>query len=198
MNDDHRPKRSGTSRVGGDGEVEVFVADEQGDVEVDLERWRDLAVNVLTDLGVRGAAELSLLFVNTDEIAALNEEYLGSVGPTDVLAFPIDANDVEIAAGPGSSSKGPSRVEPDTSELPLLLGDVVICPEVARGQAPTHAGNLDDELALLVVHGVLHVMGHDHAEDEEAARMRAEELRLLSAHHWHGPVPDGFRQEHPS
>jgi len=198
MNDDPRPRRAGSSRIGGDGELEVFAADEQGDVEVDLERWRDLATAVLADLGVRGAAELSLLFVNEDEIAALNEEYLGSTGPTDVLAFPIDANDVEVAAGPGSSSKGPSRVEPDTSELPLLLGDVVICPAVAIAQAPTHAGNLDDELALLVVHGILHVMGHDHAEDDQALRMRAEELRLLSAHHWHGPVPDGFRQEHQS
>ena len=67
MNDDHRPRRAGTPRIGGDGELEVFAADEQGDVEVDLERWRDLATAVLADLGVRGAAELSLLFVNEDE-----------------------------------------------------------------------------------------------------------------------------------
>lgn len=196
MNDGKGPRKAGTGRVGGDGELEVFVADEQGDIEVDLERWRTLALAVLADLGVRGAAELSLLFVADDEIAVLNEEYMGASGPTDVLAFPIDAADVETAAGPGNASRGPSRVEPDTSDLPLLLGDVVVCPSVAAAQASTHAGTLDDELALLVVHGILHVLGHDHAEPEQTARMRAEEVRLLTAHHWGGPAPEAFRQEH--
>lgn len=193
-----RPRRPGPSRVGGDGEVEVFAADEQTDVPVDLERWRTLAVDVLADLGVRGAAELSLLFVTVDEIAALNEEYMGAPGPTDVLAFPIDAADATVSSGPGAPSRGPARGEPDPGDLPLLLGDVVVCPSVAAGQAATHAGSLDDEFALLVVHGILHVMGHDHAESAEAERMRAEEMRLLAAYHWRGPAPSGFRQEHPA
>jgi probable rRNA maturation factor len=77
-----------------------------------------------------------------------------------------------------------------------LLGDVVVCPAVALRQAPTHAGTLDDELALLIVHGVLHVLGRDHAEPDEAAEMRARELALLQTHHWSGPAPAGFRQEH--
>ena len=80
--------------------------------------------------------------------------------------------------------------------MPLMLGDVVICPEVARDQAPQHAGTLDDELALLIVHGVLHVLGRDHAEPAEAAEMRERELALLQEHHWHGPAPAGFRQQH--
>ena len=80
--------------------------------------------------------------------------------------------------------------------VPVLLGDVVVCPAVAAEQAPSHAGTLDDELALLVVHGVLHVIGHDHADADEASLMRARELEHLQRHHWHGPVPDGFRQEH--
>ena len=58
-----------------------------------------------------------------------------------------------------------------------------------------HAGTLDDELALLVVHGVLHVLGHDHAEPDEATAMRSRELELLERHHWDGPAPAGFRQE---
>ena len=82
------------------------------------------------------------------------------------------------------------------TDVPLLLGDVVVCPDVAREQAPDHAGTLDDELALLVVHGVLHVLGHDHAESGDTALMRAKELELLSAHHWSGPAPAGFRQDH--
>ncbi len=79
--------------------------------------------------------------------------------------------------------------------VPVLLGDVVVCPAVAAQQAESHAGTLDDELALLVVHGVLHVLGHDHAEPDEAVHMRAREVELLQLHHWHGEPPPGFRQE---
>jgi probable rRNA maturation factor len=67
--------------------------------------------------------------------------------------------------------------------MPLLLGDVVVCPSVAERQAPEHAGGYDDELALLVVHGVLHVLGHDHAEPEETAVMQARERALLDEFH---------------
>ena len=81
------------------------------------------------------------------------------------------------------------------ADEPVLLGDVVVCPAVAAEAAPTHAGTLDDELALLVVHGCLHVLGYDHAEPDQTRVMRARELELLTAHHWGGPAPDGFRQE---
>lgn len=80
--------------------------------------------------------------------------------------------------------------------MPLLLGDVVLCPAVAARQAPDHAGTVDDEIALLVVHGVLHVLGYDHDEQAAADAMRARELSLLQEHHWGGPAPEGFRQEH--
>ena len=101
---------------------------------------------------------------------------MGKDAPTDVLSFPLD--------------------EDTTPGVPVLLGDVVVCPSVAAEQAHSHAGTLDDELALLVVHGILHVVGHDHAESHEASEMRARELEHLQRHHWRGPVPDGFRQEH--
>ncbi len=154
----------------------VVAADEQDEVAVDVDRWCRLARAVLTTEGARG--ELTLTFVDRDEIALLNREHLGKVGPTDVLSFPLDPAD-EPSAG-----------------LPVLLGDVVVCPAVAAGQAPEHAGTLDDELALLVVHGVLHVLGHDHADPEQAARMRGRELALLGEHHWAGTPPPAFRQEH--
>jgi probable rRNA maturation factor len=157
------------------GVVTIVVSDEQTDVEVDADRWADLASAVLQAEGRTG--ELTLTFVDRDEIAALNIEHLGGSGPTDVLSFPLDD---AAAAIPG---------------VPVLLGDVVVCPAVAAAQAPTHAGTLDDELALLVVHGVLHVLGHDHAEDADAAVMRARELASLQVHHWHGPPPAAFRQE---
>jgi probable rRNA maturation factor len=175
----------------------VFVADEQTGMTIDIARWQRLAELVLRDEGVRGLAELSVLYVSEAEIAELNEDYMGAKGPTDVLAFPIDAADAEIVLHNQPPNRGPDRSPPDTGDMPLLLGDVVICPVIAERQFATHAGTLDDELALLLVHGVLHVLGHDHHEPEATASMRARELALLEAHHWGGPAPAGFRQEQP-
>ena len=108
--------------------------------------------------------ELSLSFVDDDEMARLHERYMQEAGPTDVLTFPLDDDDV------------------DESGV-RVLGDVVVCPAVAQRQAPDHAGSYDDEMALLVVHGVLHVLGHDHAEPEETAVMQARERDLLDRFH---------------
>jgi len=192
-----RPRLGGRQKVGGDGDPEVFVADEQRSVPVDVARWRVLGEGILDAEGVRGNVELSLLFVEEDDIAALNEQFLGHTGPTDVLAFPIDAVDVDVMSSPTSGHSGPDRPPPDPTDQPLLLGDVVICPVVAERQASDHAGSYDDEVALLVVHGILHVLGHDHAEPNETALMRRRELELLVSLHWHGTAPVGFRQEQP-
>ena len=162
--------------------VTVVAADEQGatdGVAVDVDRWAAVARAALAAEGAHG--ELTLTFVDRDEIAALNAEHLGHDGATDVLSFPLDADD-----------------DPPQAGVPVLLGDVVVCPAVAVEQAAAHAGTVDDELALLVVHGVLHVLGHDHATPGEIVAMRGRELELLQAHHWHGPPPAGFRQEHRS
>jgi probable rRNA maturation factor len=75
------------------------------------------------------------------------------------------------------------------------LGDVIVCPIVAERQASTHAGNFDDEVALLLVHGILHVLGFDHHDEETKTVMRARELAILTKHHWAGPAPVEFRQE---
>ena len=196
---DGPPRLRRRVRVGGNTEAEVFCADEQSEVPIDLERWQSLARSVLGDEGIRGGTELSIFFVEVDDIAELNHEHMGMSGPTDVLAFPIDAGEVvEVVSGPTGASRGPDRSPPDRGDLPLLLGDIVICPAVARDQAPDHAGNLDDELALLVVHGTLHVLGWDHDSESATENMRQRERQLLEAHHWHGPVPVGFRQEQPN
>ena len=192
-----RPRTAAKPRIGGDGEPEVFCADEQADLVVDLTRWQALATQVLHAEGVRGLAELSLIFVNEAEITELNAEYMGKERPTDVLSFPIDAVEADIVLHAAPPSRGPDRSPPDPGDMPLLLGDVVICPAVAAAQAPDHAGTVDDELALLVVHGVLHVLGYDHAEPDETAAMRARELALLQEYHWGGEVPAGFRQDQP-
>jgi probable rRNA maturation factor len=156
------------------GEVKVFGADEQQAAPVDVRRWADLARNVLVAEGVRGDAELSLLFVDEDTICGLNRRFMDADGPTDVLAFPIDPSAGAAAIPADTGLPGPA---------PLLLGDVVVCPAVAERQAPEHGASYDDELALLVVHGVLHVLGHDHAEVDEAALMQARERELLARFH---------------
>ena len=154
-----------------DADVSVVVLDDQDDVELDPQRWMQLAAAALAAEGVRGPAELGLSFVDEARIAELNREHLGGDGPTDVLAFPIDPE--------------PFEARPTDPVVPVgrLLGDVVVCPAVAARQADAAGHAVADEIALLVVHGVLHVVGHDHAQADEAALMRAREQAILQAHH---------------
>jgi probable rRNA maturation factor len=162
--------------------VSVFAADEQSALSIDTIRWIKLAEAVLAEEGVRGDTEVSILFVDEDAIADLNSRFLGKDGPTDVLAFPIDEEPAEGGRTPDSGGTGPGY-SPGPEEAPTLLGDVVICPTVADRNAPEHAGNLDDELALLLVHGLLHLLGMDHEDQEEAEAMEAKEKKLLARHH---------------
>lgn len=173
----NRPKRR---RRADDGEVEVFVADEQADHPIDVAQWEGLARLVLEAEGVTGDAELALLFVDEATISELNTTFMGVAGPTDVLAFPIDDDDVGVGRSPDGSTSGPDR-DP-FSDVPLLLGDVVICPAIAARNAPSHAGTYLDEIALLVVHGTLHVLGWDHATEEETTAMQARERELLNSY----------------
>ncbi|MGH9107093.1 MAG: rRNA maturation RNase YbeY [Acidimicrobiales bacterium] len=162
--------------------VEVFAADEQSDRPVDALRWARLAEAVLDEEELPGDAELSVLFVDERSIAELNRRFLGQDGPTDVLAFPIDEEPVESGRSPDSGGTGPGMPS-EPEDMPLLLGDIVICPAVAYRNAPGHSGNYEDELAVLVVHGLLHLMGMDHEEDDEAEEMEARERELLSRHY---------------
>ena len=157
-------------RTAPSGALEVLVADERAedgrpeDEPVDVERWRRLAVSVLEGEGVTGPAELSVSFVDDGVMAELNAVHMGGSGPTDVLSFPLDAEPDPLAA----------------TGAPRLLGDVVVCPSVARANA-VPPGGYEAELALLVVHGVLHVLGMDHAEADEAEAMVARERHHLAA-----------------
>jgi probable rRNA maturation factor len=165
--------------------VQVFAADEQTAQPVDCLRWITLARSVLEAEGVRGEAELALLFVDEQSIAELNKRFLGKATPTDVLAFPIDDDTVTSGRWPDSGGTGPGEAsaEADHDDLPVLLGDVVICPAIAAANAPDHAGTYDDEIALLVVHGILHLLGMDHADDDEAEAMEQRERDLLERFH---------------
>ena len=132
---------------------------------MDSERWSFLATRILTE-AYPGIAwiELGVHFVDPEAIAALNRDHLGGNGPTDVLAFPVDL---------------PGEV-PDGS--PVLLGDVVLCPAVAAGQASDHSREGDAELSLLLVHGILHLLGHAHADPEGRVVMQRLEQELLERH----------------
>ncbi|MEO6121490.1 MAG: rRNA maturation RNase YbeY [Acidimicrobiales bacterium] len=167
---------------------EVFAADEQNAHPVETLRWVRLARSVLEAEGVRGDAELSMLFVDEPAIAELNRRFAGNDAPTDVLAFPIDEDPVEGGRFPDSGGSGPGWIPPEEDELPLLIGDVVICPAVASRNAASHGQSYEDEVALLVVHGVLHLMGMDHVEHEEAEAMERREQELLDRFHRHPQV----------
>ena len=151
----------------------IHVTDDQDDVQLDMMRYQQLATAVLERQGVNRASELSVIFVSSNVIAELNQQHMGHQGPTDVLAFPID----EHATQPQ-----------DTSDTPLLLGDVVICPSVAadncssnKNSYPGHRGTVTDEIDLLVVHGILHVLGMDHADEHEQQQMQKSERTHLAA-----------------
>jgi probable rRNA maturation factor len=188
------PSSDQLSGGSGPGTVEVFVADEQDALSIDTDRWLRLAVQVLAAQGVTGRhtadIEMSLYFVDEVAISALNQQYMGKEGPTDVLSFPIDGEDAMSIPG-GRAPDNDDRFDDDDDEQPLLLGDVLICPTVAQRNAsehagPHHDGSVDDELALLVVHGILHLLGMDHVVEAEAEVMEARERDLL--HLFHRPI----------
>jgi probable rRNA maturation factor len=160
--------------------VVVFGADEQADATVALEALVALSTRVLEAEGARGGAEVSLLFVDEATITELNERFLSHEGPTDVLSFPLEDEPLGSGRTPDAGGTGPG--EELEEEVPDLLGDVVVCPKVAQANAARDGVVYEDELALLVVHGTLHLLGWDHERDDEATAMEARERELLLAH----------------
>jgi probable rRNA maturation factor len=161
--------------------IDVFAADEQQVHQIDVARWAGLARQVLQARGVKGETEVSLLFVDEEAIAALNEQFLGKTGPTDVLSFPIEDEPGPTGRSPDFGGSGPGS-SAEQGAL-TLLGDVVICPIVASRNAVEHEVPFEDEVALLVVHGLLHLLGMDHEIEAEAERMEAVEQQLLTRFH---------------
>jgi probable rRNA maturation factor len=161
--------------------IDVFVADEQQAHPVDVARWARLARQVLEARGVKGETEVSVLFVDEAAMAGLHEQFLGKTGPTDVLSFPIEDEPGPTGRSPDFGGSGPGTSAEEGALT--LLGDVVICPEVAARNAVEHGVPFEDEVALLVVHGLLHLLGMDHEQDAEAERMETLEQQLLSRFH---------------
>jgi probable rRNA maturation factor len=137
--------------------VAVFVANEQ-DLPVDEVRLSTLARHTLASEDV-DEVELSVLFVTSEHMKQLNSRFAGNDFATDVLAFPMMEED----------------------ESATILGDVVICPEVARGNATRLGSDYGHEMDMLVVHGTLHLLGYDHQNDADKARMDARQERVLNS-----------------
>jgi len=141
----------------------VVVFDRQRDLILDEGRWARLMRRVLAEEQVSVPWEAGLSFVDAEEMAALNSAHRKVNRPTDVLAFGADD---------GSAPRGPDE--------PRLVGDVVICPSVAAANAEASGRSFQDEMALLVVHGALHLLGYDHVEDCDAEKMQGREQEMLA------------------
>jgi probable rRNA maturation factor len=137
----------------------------ESDVDVDVETLGRQARFVIERLRIHPQAELSVVLVGEEAMTDLHVRWMNEPGPTDVLSFPMD----ELRR-PGDDD------EPE----PGMLGDVVICPQVAQRQAQAAGHARDDEMALLLTHGILHLIGYDHAEPEEHAEMFGLQARLLA------------------
>lgn len=157
--------------------IDLYASDEQDYVKMNLTKWSELAESALHDEGVRGSAEVSLIFIDEEAITDLNERFMGKSGPTDVLSFPIDDEPIPATLSDVHVNDAPAP------EIPQLVGDIVICPAVAARNAVDHGVSFEDEVALLVVHGVLHLLGWDHMIDEEAEKMEAREQELLQRYY---------------
>ncbi len=144
----------------------VLISDRQP-IQVDEGDLLALARETLLAEGLADV-ELSVSLVTREEMADLQRRYLGEPGPTDVLSFPLD----DPGTRGGRPGRHPRGAAPDGE--PRLLGDVVICPEVAAEQ-----GGPESEVRLLLVHGILHLLGYDHEREEERAEMWALQDRYV-------------------
>ena len=159
--------------------MSIEVANESG-VAVDEQALVQVARHVLDRLGVSPLAELSLLLVDVDAMEKLHVRWMGEPGPTDVLAFPMDELDLRGSRGVAHVHGRGAEALDDTG--PAVLGDVVLCPEVAERQARDAGHPTADELELLCTHGVLHLLGYDHGDEAEHAEMFGLQGELLRSY----------------
>jgi probable rRNA maturation factor len=139
----------------------------ESELEIDADRLSDLFTFLIIKLGIHPNAELSVIFVDEEQMTKLHVQWMDEPGATDVLSFPMD------------------EVSPDTysgnvnDEAPIL-GDLVLCPAFAQRQAEDAGQSLGEELELLSTHGILHLLGYDHAEEDEERTMFALQNALLA------------------
>lgn len=145
--------------------MSIEVSNESG-IEVSESELIGVARFVIAEMDVHPGAELSMVLLDTASMADLHMRWMDLPGPTDVMSFPMD--ELEPGGRPDAPEPGPA-----------ILGDIVLCPEFAAGQAAQAGHSLGRELALLTIHGVLHLLGYDHADPDEEKEMFALQNRLL-------------------
>lgn len=154
--------------------MSVEVNNESG-VALDEFALTQLGRFVLDALSIDPLAELSILLVGVDAMTALHTQWMDLPGPTDVMAFPMDGAD-----GPADrfDPSAPPSVDPRRAEA--MLGDVVLCPVVAADQAASAGHSVESELHLLCTHGILHLLGYDHGDEEQERIMFDLQARVLA------------------
>jgi probable rRNA maturation factor len=154
--------------------LSVEVNNESG-VDVDEKALADLGRFVLDALRIDPLAEVSILLVDIDTMAALHQQWMDLPGPTDVMAFPMDSAD-----GPAERRDPSAPPGTDAGAGAAMLGDVVLCPAIAADQASSAGHSTESELHLLCTHGILHLLGYDHGEAEEEREMFELQARLVT------------------
>src|ERR1700722_15668059 len=159
--------------------MSIEVANEAGR-DVPEDELISVARFVIDKMNVHPEAELSMVLLDSTSMADLHMRWMDLPGPTDVMSFPMDELE------PGG--------RPDTPEPgPAMLGDIVLCPEFAAEQAAAAGHSLGHELALLTIHGVLHLLGYDHGDKDEEKEMFGLQDRLLEE--WVAEQVQAYRQE---
>jgi probable rRNA maturation factor len=169
--------------------MSIEVNNESG-VAVDERVLAELGRFVLDAMGVDPLGELSIVLLDTETMATMHQQWMDLPGPTDVMAFPMDGEDYAADGDRGAAGR-PGHVGPEYGESPALLGDVVLCPEIAAEQAKQAGHSVEAELHLLCTHGILHLLGYDHAEPEEEREMFELQAKLVgewSAATGRGPI----------
>ena len=164
--------------------MSVDINNESG-IAVDQDALRELAQYVIDQMETHPLADLSMLLVDEDHMTNLHEKWMEEPGPTDVLSFPMDELRPPSMGGAHGARAGGEQAGPE----PGLLGDVVLCPPVAAAQARKAGHSAQEELELLCAHGILHLLGYDHADPEEEAEMFGLQGELLAA--WRAEATEG-------
>lgn len=158
--------------------MNVDVLDESG-TGADVVALTRLCRFVMRRMRLHPSTEMTLRLVDLETIAVLNEQWMGKKGPTDVLSFPMD----ELSPGRDDDETPDAPSGPWADDEHAYLGDIALSPQVAAQQAPAAGHDAHEEMELLTTHGILHLLGYDHATAEEHAEMFGIQGRLLLE--WH-------------
>jgi probable rRNA maturation factor len=160
--------------------LSIEIINESSYLAVDDEQFVLLARYVFEQLSINPDADLTVLFLDEDAMEQLHLDYMGLDGPTDVMSFPIDELtpgalphhlQAKVATHQASSD--------EKDQFDLVLGDIAICPAIAIKQAEKAGHTANEEMLLLTVHGILHIIGHDHAEPAQKKIMFDLQRKLL-------------------